>query len=136
MEQAQAVEIESSQTRPAAPARDEFAAKVEFTIDRGQRALIALQHAEGYWHGALDANAEMNSEFIIFNHFMEEVDLELEARLKKHLLDTQQPDGSWSLYQGGEGYLSSTVEAYFALKLAGMRPGDEPMMAARRWILA
>ncbi len=78
----------------------------------------------------------MNAEFIIFNHFMEDVDLELEARLKKYLLDTQQTDGSWSLYAGGEGYLSSTVEAYFALKLAGMRAGDEPMMAARRWILS
>jgi squalene-hopene/tetraprenyl-beta-curcumene cyclase len=136
----QAIEVENTlatpATSPAALARDEFAAKLDFTIDRAQRALIAIQHAEGYWHGALEANAEMNSEFIMFNHFMEDVDLELEARLKKHLLDTQQADGSWSLYAGGPGYLSSTVEAYFALKLAGMRAGDEPMMAARRWILS
>jgi squalene-hopene/tetraprenyl-beta-curcumene cyclase len=132
----QAVEFENIQSTPSAIARDEFAAKVDFTIDRAQRALVALQHAEGYWHGSLEANAEMNAEFIIFNHFMEEVDLELEARLKRHLLESQNADGGWSLYAGGEGYLSSTVEAYFALKLAGMRAGDEPMMAARRWIMA
>ncbi len=133
----QAIEIESSPIRPAALARDEFAARLDFTIDRSQRKLIAIQHEEGYWYGSLEANAEMNAEFIIFNHFMEDdVDLELEARLKKRLLETQQSDGSWNLYAGGAGYLSNTVEAYFALKLAGMRAGDEPMMAARRWILA
>jgi squalene-hopene/tetraprenyl-beta-curcumene cyclase len=132
----QTVEFETPQSAPSAIARDEFAAKVDFTIDRAQRALIALQHVDGYWHGSLEANAEMNAEYIIFNHFMEEVDLEHEARLARHLLESQSADGSWSLYPGGEGYLSSTVEAYFALKLAGMRAGDEPMMAARRWILA
>jgi squalene-hopene/tetraprenyl-beta-curcumene cyclase len=120
---------------PAGP-YDEFVGKVDYTVERAQGALIALQHPEGYWHGALDANAEMNAEFIIFNRFMENADPELEARLKKHLLDTQNADGSWSLYQGGQGYLSSTIEAYFALKLAGMRAGDECMIQSRRWILS
>ena len=121
---------------PAAAPHDEFVAKIDYTIDRARRSLIALQHPEGYWHGALEANGEMNAEFIIFNHFMGSVDIELEAKLKKHLLDTQNSDGSWSLYAGGEGYLASTIEAYFALKLAGMRAGDEPLLQSRRWILS
>jgi squalene-hopene/tetraprenyl-beta-curcumene cyclase len=120
---------------PVGP-HDEFVGKVDYTVERAQGALVALQHPEGYWHGALDANAEMNAEFIIFNRFMETVDPDLEARLKKHLLETQNADGSWSLYQGGEGYLSSTIEAYFALKLSGMRAGDECMIRSRRWILS
>ena len=115
---------------------DEFVAKIDYTVDRAQRALLDLQKPEGYWHAPLEANAEMNAEFIIFNHFMDTVDVETEARLKKHLLDTQSSDGSWALYQGGEGYLSTTIETYFALKLTGMRAGDEPMAAARRWILS
>src|SRR5260370_32489160 len=78
----------------------------------------------------------MNAEFIIFNDCMETVDLEVEERLKKYLLDTQSSDGSWALYRGGEGYLSTTIESYFALKLTGMTPGDEPLAAARRWILS
>lgn len=115
---------------------DEFVAKIDYTVARAQRALIALQKPEGYWHAPLEANAEMNAEFIIFNHFMDTVDLEVEAPLKKHLLETQSPDGSWALYQGAEGHLSTTIESYFALKLTGMRAGDEPMAAARRWILS
>jgi squalene-hopene/tetraprenyl-beta-curcumene cyclase len=117
------------------PARDEFIAKVDFTIGRAQASLIEQQHPEGYWHAALEANAEMNTEYIIYTHFMDAVDRELEAKLVKHLLDTQKPDGSWALFQGGEGYLSSTIEAYFALKLSGMQAGDEPLAESRRWIL-
>src|SRR5580692_13112602 len=82
-----------------APApRDEFAAKLDHTIGEAQRALLQQQHPEGYWQAALEANAEMNAEYIIFNRFMELApDAAIETRLKKRLLDTQQPDGSWHL---------------------------------------
>jgi squalene-hopene/tetraprenyl-beta-curcumene cyclase len=126
----------SQPSAPAAGPHDEFAAKVEYTIDRAQRSLIDQQHAEGYWQAALEANAEMNAEFIIFNHFMDNVDVEQEARLKKMLLELQNADGSWSLFAGGPGHLSISIETYFALKLAGMRAGDETMIHARRWILS
>ena len=117
--------------------RDEFGAKLGFAIERAQRWLLDRQHPEGYWQAALEANGEMNAEFIIFNRFMGvEPDPALDAKLKKYLLDIQNLDGSWTLFPGGEGNLSTTVEVYFALKLAGMRAGDEPMMQCRRWVLA
>jgi squalene-hopene/tetraprenyl-beta-curcumene cyclase len=133
----EAVQTVDDGAAAAAPAaRDEFLAKIDYTVERARRSLLALQHPEGYWQAPLEANGQMNAEFIIFNHFMDTVDLELENRLKKHLLDIQNPDGSWSIYPGAPGYLSISIEAYFALKLAGYRAGDEPMMQARRWILA
>src|SRR5260370_36366210 len=119
-----------------AVARDEFSAKVGFTIDRAQQSLIRQQHPEGYWQAALEANAEMNAEYIIFNRFMElQRDDPTETKLKKLLMDIQLPDGSWTLFPGGPGHLSTSIEAYFALKLTGMRAGDEPMMRARPSIL-
>ena len=130
-------ELTSRQTGTAGAARDEFAAKVDFAIDRAQRALLAQQHREGYWQQALEANAEMNAEYIIFNRYMElPADPDLDKRLARMILDTQQGDGSWTLFPGGEGDLSTTITAYFGLKLAGWRAGDEPMMQARRWILS
>jgi squalene-hopene/tetraprenyl-beta-curcumene cyclase len=121
--------------RPAP--RDEFAAKLAFAIERAQRWLLDRQHPEGYWQAALEANGEMNAELVIFNRFMGlEPDPALDAKLRKHLLEIQQPDGSWTLFPGGEGHLSTTIEAYFALKLTGLRAGDEPMMQCRRWVLA
>src|ERR1019366_4897590 len=116
--------------------RDEFRAGLDWTIDRARSSLLALQHTEGYWDAALEAPAQMNAEFIIFNHFMDSVDRELESRIAKYLLDSQQPDGSWNLFPGGEGYASYTIEAYAALKLAGMSADDEPLVRTRKWIKA
>ncbi len=118
-------------------ARDDFRAKLDRAIDRAQRSLIEQQHLDGYWQAPLEANAEMNAEYIIFSRFMDlPPDPTTEAKLRKHLLDTQTGDGSWTLFPGGEGDLSTTIEAYFALKLTGARAGDEPMMRCRRWILS
>jgi squalene-hopene/tetraprenyl-beta-curcumene cyclase len=114
--------------------RDEFLAGLDWTIERARRSLLALQHSEGYWNAPLEAPAQMNAEFIIFNHFMDSVDHGLQARVAKYLLDTQQPDGSWNLFPGGEGYASYTIEAYAALKLAGMSADDEPLVRTRKWI--
>jgi len=132
----QASEAISGHLSISAGPHDEAAAKVDYTIERAQRSLIEKQHPEGYWHEALEANAEMNAEFIIFTHFMDAVDIETEAKLKKLLLDQQNADGSWSLFAGGAGHLSTSIESYFALKLAGMRAGDETMIHARRWIMS
>ena len=111
--------------------------RVDLAIERATCALLALQHVEGYWQGALEVNAEMNAEYIIFCRFMGlQPDVELEKKLTRQILDTQQQDGSWALFPGGEGDLSTTIEAYFGLKLTGQRAGDERMMQARRWILS
>jgi len=137
MDQQTEISGEPTPVIPAPAARDEFSAKLDFTIDRAQRLMLKRQHPEGYWQAALEANAEMNAEYIIFNRFMGlEPDPALDAKLKKLIIDTQQSDGSWALFPGGEGHLSTTIEAYFGLKLTGMRAGDEPMMQARRWILS
>ena len=121
----------------ALPRHDELVARVDSTIERAQRALLAQQHPEGYWQAALEAHAEMNAEYIIFNRFMElRPDPELDKKLAKQILETQQGDGSWALFPGGEGDLSTTIEAYFGLKLTGMRASDETMTQARRWILS
>src|SRR5215469_7828351 len=132
----QASEAVSEPISTSTGPHDEAGAKIDYTIERAQRSLIEKQRPEGYWHAPLEANAEMNAEFIIFTHFMDAVDVEAEAKLKKLLLDQQNADGSWSLFAGGAGHLSTSIESYFALKLAGMRAGDETMIHARRWIMS
>ncbi len=116
--------------------RSDFTAHLDHSIDRARRSLLELQSPQGYWNAPLEAPAQMNAEFIIFNHFMGSVDRELEAKIAKYLLDSQQPDGSWNLFPGGEGYASYTIEAYTALKLAGLDAGDEPIRRAWRWIMS
>jgi squalene-hopene/tetraprenyl-beta-curcumene cyclase len=48
----------------------------------------------------------------------------------------QRADGTWANFFGGPGDLSTTVEAYVALKLAGDQPDAPHMRTARGWILA
>jgi squalene-hopene/tetraprenyl-beta-curcumene cyclase len=133
----QALRVNSADVAVALSRREELVAKVDFTIERAQRALLAQQHPEGYWRAALEAHAEMNAEYIIFNRFMElPPDPKLDQKLANQILDTQKSDGSWALFPNGEGHLSTTIEAYFGLKLTGMRASDELMMQARRWILS
>jgi squalene-hopene/tetraprenyl-beta-curcumene cyclase len=129
-------QIESAAEQRVETTNGQLGLRLDQVISRAQQSLLKLQSPQGYWNAPLEANAEMNAEYIIFTHFMECVDPQEEAKLKRLLLETQQPDGSWNLFPGGEGYLSTSIEAYFALKLAGMRAGDEEMTQARRWILS
>ena len=71
MDQVSQMMTDGQGTIASAAPRDEFSAKVDQTISEAQRALLQQQHPEGYWQGALEANAEINAEYIIFNRFME-----------------------------------------------------------------
>src|SRR5215467_417658 len=134
-EDARVTDIHSK--RPAArPHADEFLAKIDWGIARSQEYFRREQHTSGYWHRPLEANATMDAEYIFFMHFMGRVNAERQERIASHLLATQLEDGSWALYPDAPGHLSNTIEAYFALKLAG-RPASHPALEkARRFILA
>src|SRR6185369_17963798 len=135
LEEARATERPFGPRSTLRPRRDEFLAKVDHTITRSHEYFRREQHAIGYWHRPLEANATMDAEYVFFMHFMGRVNPERQERIVAHLLATQLADGSWSLYPGAPGHLSNTIEAYFALKLAG-RPASHPALAkARGFIL-
>jgi len=48
----------------------------------------------------------------------------------------QSEDGSWRMYYGAPGDLSTTIECYFALKLAGIATNAPFMVQARAFILS
>jgi len=135
IEEARATERPFAARSAVRSRRDEFLAKVDHTINRSQEYFRREQHATGYWHRPLEANATMDAEYIFFMHFMGRVNAERQERIAAHLLATQLEDGSWALYPDAPGHLSNTIEAYFALKLAG-RPASLPALEkARRFIL-
>ncbi len=97
-------------------------------------ALWHRQAEDGHWHYALDDNITMNSEYIFFLHWMDEEDDPCIQRLAHFLIQKQSADGSWNIFEGGEGNLSASVEAYFALRLAGFSTEHECLQRARLWI--
>src|ERR1700677_234317 len=94
-------------------------------------ALVARQHAEGYWLFELEADCTIPAEYIMMMHFLDEIDVVLETKLCRHLRDAQADHGGWPLYHGGDFNISCSVKAYYALKLAGDSP-DAPHMARAR----
>jgi squalene-hopene/tetraprenyl-beta-curcumene cyclase len=114
----------------------ETGGRVEQAIARASQWLVAAQHARGYWHAPLEANATMEAEYVFFNRLLGREKPDLDRRMAERMLARQQADGSWPQYAEGPGNLSTTIECYFALKLTGLS-ADEPALArAREFIRA
>ena len=104
-------------------------------IARASEWLLAAQRPEGYWHAPLEANVTMEAEYVFFNRLLGRTRPDVERRLAERLLALQQADGSWPIYHRGPGSLSTTIEAYFALKLVETDAREPALARARDFIL-
>src|SRR6476620_7840796 len=104
-------------------------------IARAQENLFRQQHPDGHWCGELLVDSTLCSDYILFMHWLGEVDEKLQQRCVRHILKRQLPDGGWNIYYGGESEVNASVKAYFALKLAGHSPEAPFMQEARANIL-
>jgi squalene-hopene/tetraprenyl-beta-curcumene cyclase len=109
---------------------------LDVAIAHAKESLLSLQHPEGYWVFELEADCTIPSEYILMMHFMDEIDVELQAKIANFLRSKQQADGSYPLFHEGVGDISCTIKAYYALKLAGDDIDAPYMRKAREWILA
>jgi len=104
-------------------------------IGSSQQFFLRQQFPEGYWWAELESNVTITAEYLLLFHLLGIVSKEREKKIVSYLLSKQTEEGFWCIYYGGPGDLSTTVEAYFALKLAGL-PADHPaMLKARAFIL-
>ncbi len=109
---------------------------LDAVIARSVESLLSLQREDGHWAFELEADATIPAEFILLQHYLGTIDPELEERIARYLRTTQDGDGGWPLFFGGDVDLSASVKAYFALKAVG-DPIDAPhMVRARAAILA
>ncbi len=98
--------------------------------------LIEAQSPEGFWHGELEGDTILESEYVLLMTYLGRLDDPACLKMGRTIRDEQNPDGGWSIYPGGPANISATVKAYFVLKLLGT-PVDDPAMArAREVILA
>ncbi|MFN8543902.1 MAG: squalene--hopene cyclase [Candidatus Binatia bacterium] len=108
--------------------------RVGETIERARAWLGGQQDAQGFWCAPLEANATMEAEYVFFNRILGRVKPDSERGVVARLLATQRADGGWPLFAGGPAHLSTTIEAYLALKLAGLSP-DEPALVRARDVI-
>jgi squalene-hopene/tetraprenyl-beta-curcumene cyclase len=109
--------------------------KVSEALRKTHAYYLNEQHDDGYWCYELESNVTITAEYLMLLHFMGLYDKERDRKIARHILKKQRADGSWSIHWGGKGDLSTTVEAYFALKLAGFSADDLPLRKAKSFIL-
>ncbi|MEY2496597.1 MAG: squalene-hopene/tetraprenyl-beta-curcumene cyclase, partial [Verrucomicrobiota bacterium] len=110
------------------PAED---AEIASAVARAQENLLRQQRPDGHWCGELLVDSTLCSDFVLFQHWLGEVDDALQQRCVRHILKRQLPDGGWNIYYGGPSEINASVKAYFALKLAG-HSADLPFMQEAR----
>ena len=104
---------------------------IDSVIAEAAHGLKAMQAADGSWCFDLEADATIPAEFIMLEHFLDDIDEALEARQVRYLRETQADHGGWSLFKGGEFDISATVKVYLALRLSG-EPANAPHMVRAR----
>jgi squalene-hopene/tetraprenyl-beta-curcumene cyclase len=102
---------------------------------------FACQQDDGHWTAPVSADATFTSQYVMFKYAIPGLHLdnagEEAAGLRRWLLGEQnQAEGSWSLAPGLPGHLSTTVEAYLALRLLGTPASHPALQKAREFVLS
>ena len=103
-------------------------------LTRATRHLLSLQQPGGWWKGELETNVTIDAEDLFLRHYLGLLDERVAAPTATWIRSRQRPDGSWATYYGGPGDLSTSVEAYVALRLAGDPPDAAHMARAAAFI--
>ncbi|GGB22884.1 squalene-hopene cyclase [Flexivirga endophytica] len=122
-------------THLSTPAATDPAATARETLDRATRRLLDLQLPSGAWKGELETNVTMDAEDMMLRVFLGIDTAETRDRTARWIRSQQRADGTWATFAGGPGDLSTTVEAWIALRMAGDKPTAEHMVAAREFVL-
>ncbi|GAA3922822.1 squalene--hopene cyclase [Streptomyces gulbargensis] len=124
---------ESTDTTVLATGPDRSAARA---LERAVEHLLDRQDPEGWWKGDLETNVTMDAEDLLLRQFLGIGDPATTRAAARHIRGAQREDGTWATFHGGPGELSTTVEAYVALRLAGDPPEAPHMARAAAWIRA
>ncbi len=108
--------------------------EAQVTLERARERLLALQHGAGWWKGELQTNVTMDAEDMLLREFLGIRQADETERSAAWIRSQQRADGTWANSHGGPGELSTTIEAYWALRLAGDDPAAEHMRAAAEYV--
>ncbi|MDA8343437.1 MAG: squalene--hopene cyclase [Actinomycetota bacterium] len=104
-------------------------------LARAVDALVAMQEPAGYWKAELETNVTMDAEDLLLRQFLGiRGDKETEGTAT-WIRANQREDGTWATFFGGPPDLSTTIEAYVALRLAGDPRDAAHLRSARQFIL-
>ncbi len=97
--------------------------------------LLERQDTRGWWSGELETNVTMTAEHVLLLTFLGLSHDAIREGAMRHLLGCQRDDGSWGLYHDAPADLSTTIEAYVALRVLGVDAARPELRGALRVIL-
>ena len=123
-------------TQPLARGQADTTQTAQRALDQAVNHLLGLQHEPGWWQGELETNVTMDAEDLLLREFLGVRTADQTAAAARWIRSAQREDGTWANFRGGDADLSTTVEAYVALRLAGDAPDADHMARAADWIRA
>jgi len=130
------VESNSNGASTTPAAKKNTLASLNAAIERALGKVLSLQNPQGYWVFELEADCTIPAEYIMMMHYLDDIDVELQAKMAVYLRKRQSADGSYPLFTGGPGDISCSVKVYYALKMAGDGINAPHMTKLRNWILS
>lgn len=104
-------------------------------IAASQNYLLSIQNPDGYWQAELESNATITAEIVLLHKIWGTDKTRPLHKAETYLRSQQREHGGWELFYGDGGELSTSTEAYAALKLLGVPADDPAMIRARDFIL-
>jgi squalene-hopene/tetraprenyl-beta-curcumene cyclase len=117
-----------TQTVPNTEQSVAAARTAEETLRNAVGFLRARQDTQGWWKGELATNVTMDAEDLLLRQFLGILRPDQAEEAARWIRSQQREDGTWATFPGGPADLSTTVEAWVALRLVG-DPVDAPLMA-------
>src|SRR6266487_3701388 len=103
-------------------------------LERARQHLLRLQDPGGWWKGELETNVTMDAEDLLLREFLGVRTLEETHAAARWIRSKQRDDATWANFYGGPPDLSTTVEAYAALRLADDPPDAGHMLEAAAFV--
>ncbi|MBD2770896.1 squalene--hopene cyclase [Iningainema tapete] len=116
--------------------QDRATASIATAIAASQNYLLSLQNPSGYWWAELESNVTITAEVVLLHKIWVTDKSRPLHKVETYLRSQQREHGGWELFYGDGGELSTSVEAYMALKLLGVPATDPAMLKARNFIIA
>ncbi|PSB07047.1 squalene--hopene cyclase [Pleurocapsa sp. CCALA 161] len=112
----------------------EIGSRVQQAIAKSQDYLLSIQESDGHWCAELESNVTITAEVVLLHKIWGTDQQRPLNKAETYLRSQQRQHGGWELYYGDGGELSTTVEAYMALRLLGVDPKDPALVRAKKFI--
>ena len=128
--------LTSENLTPAKPSPNPASdSALDNSIQSAQTYLLSLQTPEGYWWADLESNVSITAEAVLLHTLWETASDRPLKKIEKYLRSHQRDHGGWELFYNDGGDLSTSVEAYMALRLLSVPAADPALVKAKSFIL-